>query len=76
MTQAAIPVIDVWIDGSFASLKAEPADVDILVFVEAQYLNTHRTILGELLASLAGLDIKMVADFAWIRCIGGGYKFT
>jgi len=60
-----INLMEVWVDGSFATLKAHPADVDVVFFLDFQQYNLHQKHLKELKKRLKGtVDCHFVSVYS------------
>lgn len=55
-----IPVIDIWVDGSFITITGQPNDVDVVVYVQNTYLEQQFSRLNTLSQSFWNIDLKWV----------------
>ena len=55
-----LPVTEVWIDGSFISLKTDPKDVDVIIFISQSAFESIRDTLDKVTISFVHLDVKWV----------------
>ncbi|MBO0948720.1 DUF6932 family protein [Fibrella forsythiae] len=55
-----LPVVEVWIDGSFISQKTDPDDVDVVIFISHAAYIPMRAVLDALGTSFVQLDVKWI----------------
>ncbi|TAE31120.1 MAG: N-acetyltransferase [Cytophagales bacterium] len=60
-----IPILCVWLDGSYASLKTWPNDIDMVIFVEQLYHSTNFGFLNKVSARFANLHVFWVGS--WVE---------
>ncbi len=60
LSSYSLPVLEIWIDGSFISQKAIPNDVDMVVFIKADFLEGNRSSFDSLDNAYKNLDVKWV----------------
>ena len=58
-----ISFLYVWIDGSFASLKANPGDMDVVFFIDYKIYNTNESRLIDLKKNYSLLDIYFIKSY-------------
>ena len=56
----SVPVVKVWLDGSFISQKPDPNDVDIVIFISYWTFRNSREMLDKLSDSFIYLDVKWI----------------
>lgn len=47
MASLQVPVVTVWVDGSFVTQKEFPNDLDILYFIQSSHLNRNYQLLDQ-----------------------------
>ena len=62
--QEIAPTFFLWMDGSFVENKLNPADIDVVVFMDFQLLETHRAILKKpFFTTMAKFDLGIDLHF-------------
>lgn len=54
---------EIWIDGSFASLKTNPGDMDLMFFIEHNLYNELEVVLRELRNRFQLLDVYFIKSY-------------
>jgi hypothetical protein len=54
---------DVWIDGSFATLKVAPEDIDVICFIDWTSYETHEIKLRLLRSKFENVDVYFVKSY-------------
>ena len=60
LSSYSLPVLEIWIDGSFISQKAVPNDIDMVVFIGADFLEGNRSSFDSLDNAYKNLDVKWI----------------
>ena len=60
LSSYSLPVLEIWIDGSFISQKAVPNDIDMVVFIRADFLEGNRSSFDSLDNAYKNLDVKWI----------------
>jgi len=56
-------IVEVWVDGSFATLKIHPNDMDLVLFIKAEDYEQHEHFLSEQRKVSAALDVYFVKRY-------------
>ena len=60
LSSYSLPVMEIWIDGSFISQKAVPNNIDMVVFIRADFLEGNRSSSDSLDNAYKNLDVKWI----------------
>ncbi len=63
VTSWEIDRLQIWVDGSFATLKPHPEDIDLVCFVDSVFYESNQEVLSCIKRDLPKLDIYFIKDY-------------
>ncbi|PSL25660.1 DUF6932 family protein [Dyadobacter jiangsuensis] len=55
--------LQIWVDGSFVTLKPHPNDIDLICFVDNVFYESNLTTLSSIKAAFSKLDIYFIKNY-------------